>query len=78
MGHRTQMDYDRIETEIRKAGTELLSPYNDGWTAWMYKEQFYKIKWLIESYLEHSPTFSNEEEFIKEHQKKVMWKTLQK
>jgi hypothetical protein len=60
------------------AGVELHSPYNDGYTQWAIKQDLYRIKWLVDNILKDSPTFSGEEEFLKDHEQHVMWKTLQR
>ena len=58
------------------AGVELHSPYNDGFTQWAIKQDLYRIKWLLDEIMADSPTFANEEEFLKEHDQVKMWRTL--
>ena len=37
---------------------------------------FNKIKWLLDSIMKDSPIFTGEDEFVVEHEQKVMWKSL--
>ena len=78
MGFRKPMDYNSVHHQIYMAGVEMTSPYNDGWNQWAIKQELYKIKWLVDAILNDSDRFSGEEEFLKEHEQKVMWRTLSK
>ncbi len=78
MGFRKPMDYNSVHHQVYMAGVELHSPYNDGYTQWAIKQDLYRIKWLVDNILKDSPTFSGEEEFLKDHEQHVMWKTLQR
>jgi hypothetical protein len=78
MGFRKPMDYNSVHHQVYMAGVELHSPYNDGYTQWAIKQDLYKIKWLVDAILKDSGSFSGEEEFLKEHEQTVMWKTLQR
>jgi hypothetical protein len=57
-------------------GVELHSPYNDGFNQWILKQDLYKLKWLLDSILKDSPTFTEENEFIQEHEKQIIWRTI--
>jgi hypothetical protein len=70
------MDYNDVHHQVYMAGIELHSPYNDGYNQWMIKQELYRIKWLVDNILKDSPTFSGEEEFLKEHEQVVMWRKL--
>jgi hypothetical protein len=76
MGFRKPMDYNSIQHQIYLAGIELSSPYNDGFVQWEIKKDLYKIKWLLDEIMKDSPTFSDENEFLKEHEQVKMWRTL--
>jgi len=76
MGFRKPMDYTGIHHQIYMAGVELHSPYNDGYNQFEIKKDLYRLKWLIDSIIKSSDDFSGEEEFLKEHEQKVMWKSL--
>ncbi len=72
------MDKHSVQHQIYMAGVELYSPYNDGFNQFEIKKDLYKLKWLIDSIMKDSPEFAGEKEFVEEHEKIVMWKTLAK
>ena len=72
------MDYNSVSHQIYMSGVELNSPYNDGFTTFEIKKDLHKLKWMLDAIMKDSPTFSGEDEFIKEHEQKVMWRTLKK
>ena len=76
MGYRKPMDYNSVHHQIYVSGVELNSRYNDGYTQWMIKQDLYKLKWLLDSIIKESPTFADEQEFLTENEKRVMWRTL--
>mgnify|MGYP001240575316 CR=1 FL=1 len=78
MGFKKPMDYNSVNHQIYMAGIELNSPYNDGYTAFEVKKELYKLKWLIDEILKESSEFSGELEWIEEHSKQKMWRTLKK
>ena len=78
MGFRKPMDYNSVNHQIYMSGVELCSGYNDGFTQWEIKKELYQIKWMLDAIMKDAPTFSGEDEFLKEHEQKVMWRTLQK
>ena len=78
MGFRAPMDYNSVHHQIYLAGVELHSPYNDGYVTFEIKKDLYKIKWLLDEIMADAPKYSGEEEFVKEHDQKKMWRTLSK
>jgi len=78
MGFRKPMDYNSVNHQIYMSGVELNSPYNDGFTTFEIKKDLYKLKWMLDAIMKDAPTFSGEDEFLKEHEQKVMWRTLKK
>jgi hypothetical protein len=76
MGFRKPMDYNSVNHQIYMSGVELNSPYNDGFTTFEIKKDLYKLKWMLDAIMKDAPTFSGEDEFLKEHEQKVMWRTL--
>lgn len=66
-----------VQTQIRKMGSELTSPYNDGFTQWGIKKELYEIKFLVDGILQNSGYFGNTEtEFLEQKEKEIVWKTL--
>ena len=76
MGFRKPIDYNSVHHQIYIAGVELYSPHNDGFVAWGIKQDLYKLKWTLDAIMKDAPTFVDEEEFVKEHEQKEMWRTL--
>ena len=60
------------------SGVELHSHYNDGFTQWEIKKDLHKLKWLLDAIMKDSPKFADEEAFLQEHEKDVVWRTLNK
>jgi|688.fasta_scaffold01334_78 hypothetical protein len=77
MGFKKPMDYTSVHHQIYMTGVEVNSSYNDGYTAFYLKQDLYRIKWLVDSILKDSPEFAGEDEFLKEHEQKIMWRRLQ-
>ena len=78
MGYRKPMDYNSVHHQIYLAGVELHSPYNDGFTTFEIKKDLHKLKQLLDEIMADSPTFAGEDEFLKEHDQKKMWRVLSK
>lgn len=76
MGFRKPLDYNTAHYNIYMAGVELHNPRNDGYIQWDIKQDLYKLKWMLDEILKDAPKFVDEDQFIKEHEKKVMWRTL--
>lgn len=78
MGFRKPMDYSSVHHQIYMAGVELHSSYNDGFITWEIKKDLHRIKWLLDEIMTDSPKFADEQEFLDEHSKVKMWRTLKK
>lgn len=78
MGFRKPMDYSSVHHQIYMAGVEMHSGYNDGFTTWEIKKDLHRIKWLVDEIMADSPTYAEEKEFLDEHSKVKMWRTLKK
>ena len=76
MGFRKPMDYNSVNHQIYMTGIEVCDNKNDGYTAFYLKQDLYRLKWLIDEIMRDSPTFVGEDEFVKEHEQKVMWRRL--
>ena len=67
---------NQIISEIQKiywAGTD---PRMDGFSTWPCKQDMYRIKWAVDEMLSQMPTYSVEDEFLEQHNKELVWKTL--
>ena len=78
MGFRKPMDYSSVHHQIYMAGVEMHSGHNDGYTTWEIKKDLHRIKWLVDEIMADSPTYAEEKEFLDEHSKVKMWRTLKK
>jgi hypothetical protein len=78
MGFHKPMDYNSVHHQIYMAGVELHSSYNDGFTTWGIKQDLHRIKWLLDEIMADAPTYADEQEFLDEHSKVKMWRTLKK
>jgi len=78
MGFRKPMDYSSVHHQIYMAGVEMHSGHNDGFTTWEIKKDLHRIKWLVDEIMADSPTYADEKEFLDEHSKVKMWRTLKK
>lgn len=78
MGFQKPLEVSDVKMQLIKAHGEICSPYNDGWTSWNIKKELYEIKWLLEEMMKHQPSFTGEEEFLKENHKKQMWSELKR
>jgi hypothetical protein len=73
MGFKKSWDVANVARQINIAALESNAPQNDGFTAWMAKQDLYKIKWIVEDAIRRCPNFSLEEQWLKEQeQKKIM------
>ena len=75
---RKQMDYNSLHHQIYMSGVELHSNYNDGFNQFEIKKDLHRIKWLLDEIMTDSPTYADEKEFLDEHSKVKMWRTLKK
>lgn len=70
-------DVGQIARQIHAISRECSSPYNDGYNAFGCKQDLYQIKELVDRELANLPTFSGEEEWLQEQEKKRIIKILQ-
>ena len=78
MGFKKPLEINDIKMKICKAHVEITSPYNDGFVTWGLKKEFYEIKWLIDECIRSQPTFTGEEEWLEEQDKKRVWSELKR
>lgn len=78
MGFRKPIEAADVISQIRRAGAEINSSYNDGFTSWEIKQDLYLIKFFLDEVLAKSSKFSGEEAWLEEQSKKQVWATLKK
>jgi hypothetical protein len=76
MGHKQQLNVGDIVSQINAATYECTSPYNDGFVGWGYKQDLYKIKFILEDALRRCPTYVGEDEWLREQDKKKVIRIL--
>ena len=67
---------EEIATQIHAIARECASPYNEGFTAFELKKDLYQIKEILDTAIKQSPTFSGEQEWLTEQEKKRIIKIL--
>lgn len=76
MGYKKSWDVSSITSQIHSIARECASPYNDGYTAFGCKQDLYQLKELLDNIIKNSPTFSGEQEWLQEQEKKRIIKIL--
>jgi hypothetical protein len=76
MGFKFSYNITDAAREINAAAYDASNPKNDGFTAWGAKQDLYRLKWILEDALRRCPTFSLEEEWLREQDKKKVIKYL--
>jgi len=65
-----------IKEEVDKIRFAEGDKYMDGFTTWGCKKDLYEILWYVEKALDECDTYSNEDDFLEEHEKELMWSIL--
>lgn len=65
-----------IERQINSMQYAITDPRMDGFVTWGVKQDLYKLKWAVDYALSQCPNYAPEAEFLEEHEKDQMWKTL--
>ena len=67
---------EKVKKEVDKITFAEGDPRMDGFTSWGCKQDLYEILWYVEEALKECGTYSNEDDYIKEHQTDEMWDIL--
>jgi hypothetical protein len=78
MGFRKPLDVNDVKLQLLQAHGEICSPYNDGFVQWELKKELYGIKFLLAEMLKQEPTFSGEDDWLEEQDKKRVWSELKR
>jgi hypothetical protein len=76
MSFRITWDSDQIIGDLHRCATQVASPYNDGFSAWGCKQDLLQVKYELDAMLQDLPAFADEADYIRELEKKTVWKTL--
>lgn len=75
-------DADRITQDLNACYAQVVSAYNDGFTAWACKQDLYRIKFELDQMLANSPEFADEQQWLDQQriqrEQRQMWRTLNK
>jgi hypothetical protein len=50
----------------------------DGFTTWCYKQDLYRVKFLVDELLDKCPSFSDEEEWLRDQEAEKIVQILKK
>lgn len=76
MGHKYQLDTTGITRQINAAVYEQTSGYNEGFLGWGYKQDLYKIKWILDDAIRRCPVYGPEQEWLREQEKQRVIRIL--
>jgi hypothetical protein len=76
MGFKYSYDITNAVREVNACAYDATTPMNDGFIAWGAKQDLYRLKWILEDALRRCPTFSLEEEWLREEEKKKVIRIL--
>jgi hypothetical protein len=69
-------DVDNIIQQLRRCNAAVTDSYLTGFVQWPCKQDLYLVKFILDEMLRTAPTFSGEEEWLREQQKKQVWNVL--
>jgi hypothetical protein len=76
MGFKKSWDVANISHHIYMMARECASPYNDGFTSFEIKKDLWDLKFIIDQSIKNTPTFSGEERWLQDQEKKRIIKHL--
>jgi len=65
-----------IVNEINKISRAANDPYMDGFNTWGAKQDLYQILWHVESQLKKCSSYAGEDDYVKEHEKRLTFEAL--
>jgi hypothetical protein len=65
-----------IKNEISKISWAESDSRMDGFVTWGCKQDLYEILWFVEDKLRRCSTYTEEEEFLKQHEKTETWRII--
>jgi hypothetical protein len=76
MGHKYQINTVDIARQINTAVYECNSGYNDGFIGWGYKQDLYRLKWILDDAIRRCPIYATEHEWLREREKEHVIRIL--
>ena len=69
---------DRVIGDCHKMYRGAIDPYVTGYNNWPCKQDLYRVKFAVDEMLKNSPTFADEESWLREQEQQKMWEALKK
>jgi hypothetical protein len=69
---------ESIESQLRNIYWACSDPRMDGFTTWCYKQDLYRVKFLVDELLDKCPSFSDEEEWLRDQEAEKIVQILKK
>ena len=66
MGFRKDWDMNAMQHWIQIMGRNASDYHNDGFTQFEIKKDLYRLKWILEDALRRSPSYSLEDEWLRD------------
>ena len=76
MGFKKSWDVVSVSSQIYTMARECASPYNDGYNSFEIKKDLWELKFIIDQAIKNTPSFSGEEDWLQEQEKKRIIKHL--
>ena len=67
-----------IERQLYQMHAGAVDPYLTGWNNWPCKQDLYRVKFLVDQLLEECPSFTYEEEWLREQEAEKIIRILKK
>jgi hypothetical protein len=67
---------DKIISDLQKCYFACTDARMDGFVTWGCKQDLYRVKFALDDMIAKCPVYAPEEEFLEEHNKQQVWKTL--
>jgi len=76
MAFQKRWDVGDIQRQINACSGQMADKYNDGFVQWHCKQDLLIVKYQLDEILRTAPKFVDEEEFIDQLDKQLVWKRL--
>jgi hypothetical protein len=76
MGFKKRWDVAEMQRLISACSAQMNNAYNDGFVQWHCKQDLLVVKYQLDEILRTAPKFADEEEFVDQLDKQLVWKRL--
>lgn len=67
---------DKIISDLQQIYFATTDPRMDGFVTWGCKQDLYRVKFALDDMLKQCPVYTPEAEFLEQHEKQKVWKSL--